>query len=46
VDVASLNRHMFKVVVGVELGDDVGIKLVVDSTKCSLAGLVRCASSL
>ena len=46
-NVASLNRHMFKVVVGVELGDDVGMKLVVDSAECSLAGLVhRCASSL
>jgi hypothetical protein len=31
---------MFKVVVGVELGDDVGMKLVVDSAACSLAGII------
>jgi len=47
VNVASLNRHIFKVVVGVEVGEDVEMKLVVDSAECILAGLVhRCALSL
>ncbi len=34
----SLNRHMFKVVVSVELGEDVGMKLVVDSAEMQPRG--------
>jgi hypothetical protein len=40
VNIVSLNRYMFKVVVAVELGEDIGMRLVVDSAERSLAGMV------
>ncbi len=36
-NVASLNLHMFQVVVVVELGEDVGLRLVVKSTQLNAA---------